>query len=116
LAKLNEALDSDGWLSPDTYCKNFAVAENITAVYMFLAVDMDDMTRFHIAYVGMSTALKNRWATHQTLREIKRTGWHVKRLFKPTPAAELRAVERGYIQKYNPPWNISGKARGVTLN
>jgi hypothetical protein len=109
---MNAQLAADGWLSPDTYSNDFADAENIPAVYMFLAIEMPDMDSFHIAYVGMSTQLANRWAKHPTLRKIKKSGCYVKRLFKPTPREKLREEERRYIQKFTPPWNIIGRVPG----
>lgn len=30
-------------------------------------------------------------------------------------SAILRAVERSYIQRFDPPWNIIGRDRGVPL-
>lgn len=115
LARMTAELEGDGWLSPDSYGRDFATAEDVPAVYLFLAIDMEDMERFHVAYVGMSRAVRRRWATHPTLREIRKSGWYVKRLFKPTNPDILRETERGYIQKFDPPWNLAGRRRGVAV-
>ena len=114
-AKFSDQLSDDGWLSPDTYGKDFAAAENIPAVYMFLASDDFGLAGFHIAYVGMSMRLKSRWATHPTLRLIQDRHHHVKRLFRPVAPCDLRDVERKYIRQFNPPWNLSGKVRGGAI-
>ena len=87
-----------------------------SAVYMFLAIDIDEPERFHVAYVGMSTRLAARWATHQTLPAIKSQGWYVRRLFKRTETKKLREVEHHYIAKFDPPWNIIGRKRRVPLH
>ena len=112
LSAFNDRLDADGWFSPDTYGRDFASAGDFSAVYMFLVVDDWPDMRFHIAYVGMSTRLERRWATHPTLRKIRDRHEWVKRLFKPTPKALLRTEERRYIQEYLPPWNIIGRVPG----
>lgn len=112
LTVFNDKLDADGWLSPDTYGNDFAVAGDFSAVYMFLAVDDWSDIKFQVAYVGMSTRLASRWATHETLRKITARHDWVKRLFKPTPKEMLRAVERKYIQEYRPAWNIIGRVPG----
>jgi hypothetical protein len=106
----------DGWLSPDTYGKDFAAPGDFSAVYLFMQVDFDlmegrDYTQ-EVVYVGMSTNLERRWATHQTLRKIKAEGLWIMRMFKPTPRELLRVEERLYIQKFRPRWNIIGRVPG----
>lgn len=110
---MNDTLADDGWKSPDSYGNDFAEPGEISAVYLFMAVNMDDMTEFHVAYVGMSKRLASRWAKHPTLREIKKGDFYIKRLFKPTPEDKLRTIERHYIQKFDPPWNLAGRVRGL---
>jgi len=109
-------LDADGWLSPDTYGREFATAGDFPAVYMFMQVDFDLMEsrdyKREIVYVGMSSSLARRWAAHPTLRKIKAEGLWVKRLFKPTPEGILRAEERRYIQQFRPRWNVIGRVPG----
>jgi len=114
--KMMSALDADGWLSPDTYGNDFATAGDFPAVYLFMQVDFDlfesrDYAR-EIVYVGMSTSLERRWATHQTLRKIKAEGLWVRRMFKPTPKELLRVEERRYIQQFRPRWNVIGRVPG----
>ena len=105
-------IEADGWLTPDTYGKEFAWFTNIPAVYLFNRIDMNDWS-FVVAYVGMSTNLLQRMTGHPVLAEVAESGLYVQRWFKPTPREKLRAVERQYIQKFNPPWNIIGKKRGL---
>lgn len=112
LSVFNDWLEADGWLSPDTYGREFAVAEDFPAIYMFLAVDDFLEPKFHVAYVGMSTKLASRWAAHPTLRKISSETFYVKRLFKHTPKELLRAEERRYIRHFTPPWNIIGRVAG----
>ena len=108
-------LVSDGWVSPDTYDKFFKPVISGPAVYLFLLTEMDTFDRALIAYVGMSKRLNQRLLGHEVLAQIERPGYWPMRWFKPVPAAELRDIERNYIKKFDPPWNIIGRPRGVVL-
>jgi hypothetical protein len=111
-----DALEADGWLSPDTYGRDFSVPGDFPAVYLFMQVDFDlnlgRNYRREIAYIGMSTKLASRWATHETLRKIRAEGLWIKRMFKPTPKEMLREEERRYIQQFLPRWNVIGRIPG----
>lgn len=113
-------LVSEGWLSPDTYCNYFCTPRDLPAVYLFLmyppyAEGRCGFDRAIVAYVGMSRRLRTRLATHDVLREINTGDAWVMRWFKPTPANDLRETESHYIRRFNPPWNVVGKTRGVAL-
>ena len=108
-------LREDDWRTPDTYCKDFAAIKDVPAVYMFLLVDNCAFDKALVAYVGMSTRLNQRLIGHPVLAEIETPGYWSMRWFKPTPARSLRAVESSYITKFDPPWNIMGRPRGVVL-
>lgn len=106
----------DGWLSPDTYDNCFAPIIDDSAVYLFLLYQRDDFQRAIIAYVGMSTKLSQRITGHEVLSQLRTSECWAMRWFKPTPSQELRAKERQYITRFDPPWNIVGRRRGVDLS
>ncbi len=115
--ELSRSLPLDGWLTPDTYGKYFQKPTDISACYMFLCADVETIgfkgAGALVGYIGMSTQLATRWRGHEILREIPRDKFYTQRWFMPTPKENLRSTERKLIQKYNPPWNISGKVRGL---
>ena len=106
-------LVSDGWLSPNSYSNSYGNIENIPSIYLFTMVDDYDFKSGLIAYVGMSVNLAQRISGHSVRKEIESTGFWVPVWFKPTPQEDLRSTELNYIRKFNPPWNIVGKKRGL---
>lgn len=117
--ELRSDLEATGWRTPDTYCRFFDEPKNRPAVYLFLLWDqstlgMSDAKAF-VAYVGQSTKLAQRWAGHAVLAEISRLGFWPQRWFRPTERERLRPVELALIQRFEPPWNIQGRKRGVVL-
>lgn len=113
--EMQKALVADGWFTPDTYSNCFEPISDISAVYLFLVIDQPMYQRGFVAYVGMSKRLEQRLAGHSVLSESRRTGHWPMRWFKPTRRADLRIVEREYIARFDPPWNIIGRKRGVKL-
>ena len=106
-------LGADGWRTPDTYSAHYEPLTDEAAVYLFRAFDQVWFDRAFIAYVGMATNLQNRLSGHEVLSKVRRAGFYVQRWFKPVPTAELRSTERKIIEKYDPPWNLIGRRRGV---
>ena len=117
--KASALLVDEGWLCPDTYSKDFSPIIDKPAVYLFQLYNTEDFsfTKALFAYVGMSTRLKFRLSRHEILRQIQdQYSWPyywLCRWFKPTKIDDLRAVEQSYIERFNPPWNIQGKHRGI---
>ncbi len=105
----------DGWCSPDTYDSFFKPITDGPAVYLFMLHKMETFNEVIIAYVGMSTTLRQRLRGHNILPELSRPGYWPMRWFKPIEKQKLRDIERQYIHKFDPPWNIVGRCRGVTL-
>lgn len=114
--KLRASLVTDGWVSPDTYCNFYAPISKKPAVYLLMLVDRESFSQALVAYVGMSGSLANRLAKHPVQREIACESHAVFRWFKPTSTQKLRQVESEYIKKFDPPWNIIGRPRGVALH
>ena len=119
--KLRRSLVGDGWKTPNTYDNCYAEPISDAAVYLFLLHGWDSRDDFHdfesslVAYVGMSKSLSRRWKSHPILREIEATGRYVQKWFLPVREDDLRDQERDLIKKYDPPWNIQGRSRGVQL-
>jgi hypothetical protein len=111
---LRRRLAADGWLSPDSYSNDFGVPVDGSAVYLFALFDRYDFNTCIVAYAGMSTNLKKRWARHEVLRAINGPEHWVKRWFKPVRREQLRAQERALINTFDPPWNIIGRRRGLS--
>lgn len=112
---LREELEGSGWLTPQTYCNCFDSPGEFSAVYVFLLVDPLEFKSALPAYVGMSKNLLQRWSGHPILRSLSDSDLWVQRWFLKVQEENLRSVEGQYIRKFNPPWNISGKVRGVIL-
>lgn len=108
-------LVGDGWVSPDTYSNSFSPVTNRPAVYLFLLHETNTYRRAMVAYVGMSRTLLQRLSDHNILPDLHATGYWPMRWFKPVRTDSLRTVERAYIEKYDPAWNIIGRRRGVQL-
>lgn len=109
------SLVRDKWRTPDTYSKEFAPITNRSAVYLFLLVDRETYSKSMVAYVGMSTKLLQRMTGHPILQQTSNPGFFQMRWFKPVPPHALREIEAKYIKKFDPPWNIAGRTRGVKI-
>jgi hypothetical protein len=112
---IRSQLIDDGWRTPNTYCNVFEPIANVSAVYLFLMVDKAHYERGFVAYVGMSQNLKQRISGHPILLEIRDRGHWIMTWFRPQKKSSLRETEARYIARFDPPWNIVGKQRGVTL-
>lgn len=112
---LIDDLKKEGWRTPQTYCGSFDEAGNFPAVYMFLLLDHETYSKCAVAYVGMSKRLLARWHGHNILPQLEGSKYWTQKWFKRVLPADLRAVEAQYIERFDPPWNIIGKRRGVLL-
>lgn len=113
LGRLQAALVEDGWRTPNSYGKDFAVLPRESGVYLFLVGRDFWFEEGLVAYVGMSRNLVQRLTAHPTKSEIDRAAAWVLTWFKTVPAGDIRSVERQYIQQFDPPWNIVGRRRGL---
>lgn len=108
-------LIESGWRSPDTYDNCFSPVTEESAIYLFLLHERQWHSKAFVAYVGMSQNLCRRLSGHEILRVLYQPGFWPQRWFLPTPADNLRSLERRYIEQFDPPWNIVGRKRGVVL-
>lgn len=113
--EITDSLEADAWVSPNTYCNKFAPLENAPAVYLFMLFRADDFKESIVAYVGMSTKLKQRIDSHDILPSVQKQGFWTKVWFKPVAKTLLRETEAQYITRFDPPWNIQGRVRGLVL-
>ena len=110
---IRQNLIDDGWVTPNTYCNSFEKVTNISAVYLLMLAEKLTADESLIAYVGMSKKLLNRVSNHNILPQLRELDYFVSTWFKPVDVSDLRGVEQFYIEKFNPPWNIIGKKRGI---
>ena len=110
--EISKSLKHEGWFSPNTYCNVFREPDDISAVYLFLCVS--DYEDAFVGYVGMSTRLSQRLSGHPILSNIRRNSdFWVMTWFTPVQKPKLRTTELSYIQRFDPPWNVVGKKRGM---
>ena len=108
-------LIAEGWRTPSTYSDHFDEITDRPAVYLFLLMNRETYREAIVAYVGMSTRLSQRLSGHNILPLLSRDDLWPMRWFKPVERRDLRRVEREYITRFDPPWNIVGRRRGVKL-
>jgi hypothetical protein len=107
-------LESEGWRTPQTYTSSaFDSDADFSAVYVFLLVEREFYLRARPAYVGMSTRLSQRWSGHPILAELEALDVYVQKWFLRVPKQDLRKVEARNIRRYDPPWNVVGRKRGL---
>lgn len=113
--EMTDDLKAQGWRTPQTYCGCFDEAGNFSAVYLFLLMDKETFSECAVAYVGMSKRLLSRWHGHNILPELEASPYWTQKWFKRVQPAKLREVEAEYIRRFDPPWNIIGRSRGVVF-
>ena len=106
-------LAKSGWRTPQCYSKEFDAPGDFSAVYAFLLVDPWEFKRARPAYVGMSKNISQRWSGHPILAELEDLGPWVQKWFIRVDECELRSVEAENISRFDPPWNVIGRKRGV---
>lgn len=116
---LYQSLLNDGWGTPDTYSNHFIDIPHSPGIYLFLAQDRFWMQGGFVAYVGMSERLTQRIGTldrhvaHPVRKKIEKDDFWAQRWIKATNLNSLRDQERFYIDKFNPPYNIQWRRRGI---
>jgi excinuclease UvrABC nuclease subunit len=110
---IGDLLEQEGWKTPDTYGANFREPISESAVYIFVKTDLDDASNDAVIYVGMSKNLAKRWTNHEVMSAASQGGAYIRRFFRPVQENELRETERAYIQKFDPPWNLAGRIKGL---
>ena len=113
---INNSLEEIGWLTPNSYGRDFCSPLPCPALYIFSRLDYQAQ-KGRAMYVGQTKNLRNRWARHQILPHIEATCgpwiWVIK-YFIPWDKSRLREDEKFLIAALNPPFNIIGKTRGIS--
>lgn len=115
--ELRQSLCNDGWRTPDCYVSRWhSKIPTKSGIYLFLHIKMEDgpprIFEEKILYVGMARDIKARLCGHEIPRLFPDLFYEV--WFKEFEGVERqrRNLERIYIQKFNPPYNIIGRKRG----
>jgi len=113
---IDDALIAKGWLTPDTYARHYASLPASSAIYALVVTpDLFCLEPGIIGYVGKSVNVRQRLAAHEmiTLIRTSQPAAHIRRWFMPVPELDLSAAEVAAIQKFNPPYNIQHRNRGI---
>ena len=114
------------WLTPNTYDPNFSSLPGKAGIYLLVvrAVMLGQSKTIHrVAYVGMSLNLKKRadltrhpvgralgkWT--DKIRDYKKHAMVGVCVYFRQVGSNLRATERAFIQKFNPPCNLIGRKK-----
>ena len=108
-------LIADEWKTPDTYGNEFEIEPDGPGIYLFLSHDSDTFLECFPAYVGMSKRVQQRWQGHSVLSVLSQTNYWCQKWFKHVTPSRLRDIERTYINKFEPPFNLIGIKRGLCL-
>jgi hypothetical protein len=112
---IDKTLEKLGWLTPNSYGRDYSPVLPIPALYIFSLFDWPKCSS-RALYVGQTRNVEKRWSRHSVLPELSRLEnnqrWVIK-LFIPWDASRLRRDERFLIGALNPPFNIIGRARGI---
>jgi excinuclease UvrABC nuclease subunit len=106
----------DGWRTPNSYSHHYAPIPNGSGVYILggsINKTYCEDKKEKVLYVGMSTILCNRIRGHSVIKEIEEINMYVRVFFKSYHSSIIRKEEGELIKKYNPPYNIIGKIRGI---
>lgn len=113
--------DTQGWKTPNSYSNDFAPLPRSSGVYVILRpVQIKNRKNpsgvgiiHHVLYIGMSINIAQRISQHTIKRELNRRGDYVQIWFQRVPKHRLRTRERRLIKRYNPPYNLQHRVRGV---
>lgn len=104
-------LNLKNWRTPQSYGPLFEPLPESGGIYAFVSVKfLNNFSKIRrkILYVGMSQNIKKRVGNHPTLRKIHKRFDYICIYFLKHDS-DLRMLERYYIQKFNPPYNIIGR-------
>lgn len=114
-----ELLAAEGWRTPNTYTScEFGTPPAAPGIYLFAVFPPpigDPAAKGIVAYVGKSKCLSRRLAQHPTVRSIllEAPDAHIERWFLVMPANEIYGAEIEAIRRFNPPYNIQHRLRGL---
>lgn len=98
------------WKTANSFDLNFGYPENRCGVYLLVKTDLDYINKkinHEILYVGSSKKLKQRYNSHEVLRELKEKYDYIQFYFKYTKNHIIE--EYKLIKKLKPKYNKIGK-------
>lgn len=103
----------NGWFTERCYSsERFAPIPKGPGLYALLDFDVSSQPlTWRVLYIGMSKNIRRRLRTHAIFAELNKV-IDVFVYFKPLNE-NLRTTERGLIKKFNPPYNIQHRQRGL---
>lgn len=110
-----------GWRTPSTYDnRDYGCPQPLPGIYLFAVFPpplYHPEAHALIAYVGKSLKISRRIAQHSVLRAIlaEAPEAYVQPWFQHLPAEHIGEVEVEAIKKYNPPFNIQHRRRGLSV-
>jgi|GEM_PF-2339160 len=107
----------EGWQTPHTYSNHFAPIPDAAGVYALVV--FPDFLEFKappvIGYVGKSRHLCRRLAGHPVVRLITKEDPDciVQQWFLELAADRITTAEVDLIRRFNPPYNLQHRCRGL---
>jgi excinuclease UvrABC nuclease subunit len=107
----------EGWKTPDCYSNAYAPLPHTSGVYLLVLATMKDGLLDHeIVYIGQSRNIAKRLTGHnikKLCQEYYGPKAFIKVYFKHYANGLLRRRERRLIQRFNPPFNLQHRTRGI---
>lgn len=109
----------ESWRTPNCYSNKYDSLPKSAGVYLLVAAYHTDqgLLAHDVVYVGMSRNIFNRFKQHEVKKACELhygRRVHIKVYFKRCSANALRRKERNLIKKFNPPFNLQHRVRGVS--
>jgi hypothetical protein len=108
--------NTEGWLTPNSYSNNFASLPKRPGIYVLVRATWYPTISHRVLYVGMSTNIAKRLDGHEIKAMCDKEDGkndYVQVYFKTCPPEALRARERRLIKRFNPPFNLQHRVRGI---
>jgi hypothetical protein len=114
--KDQRTFNTEGWLTPNSYSNNFASLPKRPGIYVLVRATWYPTISHRVLYVGMSTNIAKRLDGHEIKAMCDKEDGkndYVQVYFKTCPPEALRARERRLIKRFNPPFNLQHRVRGI---
>lgn len=102
--------ESNNWFTVNSYDRNYKYPPKKCGVYLLAQTDVDHLNKkinYTVLYVGSSKNLKQRYETHEKIRELTQKYGYVKFFFKEIENYLIE--EYKLIKKIKPKYNKIGK-------
>lgn len=102
--------EEKSWLTPNTYCLNFASPPARPGVYLFV-VYTSPGDFGNIVYIGSSQNIALRYRGHPVKGHLYMNYWYVRFYFQP--CENPKDIEKALIKKWKPKFNIQHNSRSL---